>query len=184
MIAFPSFKELILKKKIKFDVMIVVPIINKSFDIKKFQKCIPYANIFNTFTMSEYNGEFPPYTFPIGVGEDNLGILLNDFKTKEQTLIKKPYALVYIQPSPEWGSHARYCFFSYFWCACVFCFFCFFSLDCVLRFCLHLVLLVLLVLVLVSHPTILSLTYLYQQTLSHIHLLELCVPTYNLRQQF
>jgi len=108
-----DYNELILKKKIKFDLMIVVPIINKSFEIKKFRKCISYANIFNTFTMSEYNGEFAPYTFPIGVGEDNLGILLNDFKTREQTLIKKPYALVYIQPSPEWGSHARYCFFSY-----------------------------------------------------------------------
>ena len=108
-----DYHQLILKKKIKFDLMIVVPIINKSFEIKKFQKCIPYANVFNTFTMSEYNGEFPPYTFPIGVGEDNLGILLNDFKTKEQKLIKKPYAMVYIQPSPEWGSHAKYCFFSY-----------------------------------------------------------------------
>jgi len=108
-----DYHQLILKNKIKFDLMIVVPIINKSFEIKKFQKCIPYANVFNTFTMSEYNGEFPPYTFPIGVGEDNLGILLNDFKTKEQKLIKKPYAMVYIQPSPEWGSHAKYCLFSY-----------------------------------------------------------------------
>ena len=46
--------------------------------------------------MSEYNGEFPPYTLPIGVGGDNLGILFNDFKAKQQTLIKKPYALVYL----------------------------------------------------------------------------------------
>lgn len=108
-----DYNDLNFKNKTKFDLMIVIPIINKSFDIKKFQKCMPYANLFNTFTMSEYNGEFPPYTFPIGVGQDNLGILLNDFKTKEQNLIKKPYAMVYIQPSPEWGSHARYCFFAY-----------------------------------------------------------------------
>jgi len=63
--------------------------------------------------MSEYNGEFPPYTFPIGVGQGNLGILVNDFKIKQQTLIQKPYAMVYIQPSPEWGIHSKYCFFSY-----------------------------------------------------------------------
>ena len=106
-----DYNDLNFKNRTKFDLMIVVPIINKTFDIKHFQKCIPYANVFNTFTMSEYNGEFPPYTFPIGVGQDNLGILLNDFKTKEQHLIKKPYALVYIQPSPEWGSHAKILFF-------------------------------------------------------------------------
>ena len=60
---------------------------------------IPYANIFNTFTVSEYNGEYPPYTFPIGVGNGQLGLLMNDFKYKNQKLIKSPYALVYIQPS-------------------------------------------------------------------------------------
>ena len=31
----------------------------------------------------------------------------------QQNLIKKPYALVYIQPSPEWGVHSRTCFVSY-----------------------------------------------------------------------
>ena len=38
---------------------------------------------------------------------------MNDFKYKQQTLIKKPYALVYIQPSPEWGVHSKSCFLSY-----------------------------------------------------------------------
>lgn len=108
-----NYDKLILKKKIKFDCMVIVPIINKIFDIQIFKKCIPYSNVFNTFTMSEYNGEFPPYTFPIGVGDGNLGILLNNFKIKQQTLIKKPYAMVYIQPSPEWGIHSKYCFLSY-----------------------------------------------------------------------
>ena len=108
-----DYNELTLKKKIKFDIMIIIPIINKPFEINQFKKCIPYANVFNTFTMSEYNGDFPPYTFPIGVGLDNLGILLNDFKIQQQKLIKKPYAMVYIQPSPEWGVHSNYCFFSY-----------------------------------------------------------------------
>ena len=108
-----DFNYLIMNQKKTFDIMIIVPIINKTFEIKKFQKLIPYANVFNTFTMSEYNGEFSPYTLPIGVGKGQLGILLNDFPIKQQTLISKPYSLVYIQPSPSWGVHARYCFYSY-----------------------------------------------------------------------
>jgi len=103
----------IVNRSVKFDIMIVIPIINYVFDIKKFQKLIPYANVFNTFSVSEYNGEFPPYTFPIGVGRGQLGLLFNNFPTKPQTIIKKPYALVYIQPSPAWGVHSNYCFLSY-----------------------------------------------------------------------
>lgn len=108
-----EYHDLKLKKKINFDLMIVIPIINKTFDINSFKKLIPYANVFNTFSVSEYNGEYPPYTFPIGVGKGNLGLLFNDIKLKQQNLIKKPYALVYIQPSPEWGVHSRTCFVSY-----------------------------------------------------------------------
>lgn len=108
-----EYHDLKLKKKINFDLMIVIPIINKTFDIKSFKKLIPYANVFNTFSVSEYNGEYPPYTFPIGVGKGNLGLLFNDFKIKQQKLIKKPYSMVYIQPSPEWGVHSKTCFLSY-----------------------------------------------------------------------
>ncbi len=108
-----EYDELILKKKIKFDIMLVIPIINKTFDIKVFQKLIPYANVFNTFSVSEYNGEYPPYTFPIGVGKGNLGLMFSNIKLKKQTFVKKPYALVYIQPSPEWGTHSKTCFISY-----------------------------------------------------------------------
>ena len=108
-----EYDKLILKKKIKFDIMVVIPIINKSFQINRFKKLVPYANVFNTFCVSEYNGEYPPYTFPIGIGYDNLGILFNKFKQDEQKLIDSPYALVYIQPSPEWGIHSKYCFLSY-----------------------------------------------------------------------
>jgi hypothetical protein len=100
-------------QNVKFDIMIVIPIINYVFNIKKFKKLIPYANIFNTFSVSEYNGEFPPYTFPIGVGKGQMGLLFNKFPTKQQNLIKGPYALVYIQPSPAWGVHSNYCFLSY-----------------------------------------------------------------------
>tara|TARA_Y100000817_G_C16849978_1_gene541652 strand:- start:613 stop:1998 length:1386 start_codon:yes stop_codon:yes gene_type:complete len=108
-----SFDKLKLQGKHKFDIMIILPIINYVFNYNKFKKLIPYSNYFNTFTMSEYNGEFPPYTYPIGVGKDNLGILFNNFKIKQQKLITGPYALVYIQPSPAWGPHSRYCFLSY-----------------------------------------------------------------------
>jgi hypothetical protein len=109
-----GYEELKLSNtKVKFDIMIVIPIINYVFNINKFQKLISYANVFNTFSVSEYNGEFPPYTFPIGVGKGQLGLLFNNFKSKQQTLMKTPYALVYIQPSPAWGVHSNYCFMSY-----------------------------------------------------------------------
>ena len=101
------------KKPLEFDLMICVPIINYQFNINKFKKFIPYANLFNTFTMSEYNGYIPPYTFPIGVGKGQLGLLLTDQKIIQHDLIKKPYALTYIQPSPEWGVHSKSCFISY-----------------------------------------------------------------------
>ena len=101
------------KQPKKFDIMICVPIINYAFNINQFKKFIPYANLFNTFTMSEYNGYIPPYTFPIGVGPKQLGLLLNKHKVKKHSIIKKPYALIYIQPSPEWGVHSKTCFISY-----------------------------------------------------------------------
>ena len=102
-----NIMNLKLKKKINFDIMIVIPIINKTFDINSFKKLIPYANVFNTFSVSEYNGEYPPYTFPIGVGKDNLGLMFTNIKIKKQNLIKKPYALVYIHYYNEWGVHIQ-----------------------------------------------------------------------------
>ena len=48
------------KQPKKFDIMICIPI-NYQFNINQFKKFIPYANLFNTFTMSEYNGYIPPY---------------------------------------------------------------------------------------------------------------------------
>ena len=101
------------KQPKKFDIMICIPIINYAFDINQFRKFIPYANLFNTFTMSEYNGECPPYTFPIGVGKGQLGLFLTKPDIKFHNLIKKPYAFVYIQPSPVIGSHGKTCFLSY-----------------------------------------------------------------------
>ena len=89
------------RKMVKFDMLIFVPVINYELEIKEVKKCFSYANKFNTFSISEYNGDFPPYTFPIGVGktywgENNLGLFLTDnLKIPKQTIIKKPYALAY-----------------------------------------------------------------------------------------
>lgn len=101
------------KQPKKFDIMICIPIINYQFNINNFKKFIPYANLFNTFTMSEYNGYIPPYTFPIGVGTGQLGLFLTDKNITKHNLIKKPYALIYIQPSPEWGVHSNSCFITF-----------------------------------------------------------------------
>lgn len=108
-----KFDEVYLKRKITFDIMIIVPIINREFDLKEFRSLIPYADYSNTFTVSEYNGEYEPYTFPTGVGKGNLGMLFNQISLKPQKLIKGPYGLVYIQPQPEWGIHSKYCFLSF-----------------------------------------------------------------------
>jgi hypothetical protein len=101
------------KQPKQFDIMICIPIINYQFNINQFKKLFPYANLFNTFTVSEYNGEIPPYTFPIGVGDKQLGLLLTDQTIKKHTLIKQPYALTYIQPSPDWGVHSNTCFLGF-----------------------------------------------------------------------
>lgn len=101
------------KKQKPFDIMICIPIINYAFNINQFKKFIPYANLFNTFTMSEYNGYVPPYTFPIGVGKGQLGLFLTDQTIKKHNIIKRPYALIYIQPSPEWGVHSKTCFIAF-----------------------------------------------------------------------
>ena len=109
------YDKLYFKKSPKpFDIMICIPIIDLQFNINKFKKFIPYANLFNTFTVSEYNGLAPPYTFPIGVGSGQLGIFLTKPTVKPHGLIKKPYALVYIADrSNPAGIHCRLCFLSY-----------------------------------------------------------------------
>ena len=83
----------------KFDILLVIPIINKSFELSDFKKLIPYANDWNTYVMSEYNDiDNGPYDLPIGIGGDNLGLFFDyNFIFKKQRFIKNPYALVYIQ---------------------------------------------------------------------------------------
>ena len=79
----------------KYDIIIVVPLIDQHFSIHKLQKLIPYANIYNSFSVSEYNGDYGPYAFPIGVGKDQLGLLLTDMKIKKHNFIDPPYTLAY-----------------------------------------------------------------------------------------
>ena len=56
-----DYDKLYLKKNITFDIMIIIPIINKTFEINVFKKMIPYANIFNTFTVSDIMVNTPIY---------------------------------------------------------------------------------------------------------------------------
>ena len=70
-----SFYNLSIRTKIKFDIMVVVPVVKRTFFIEELQSMIPYASRFNTFTVSEYNNNLlGPYTFSTGVGKHNEGI--------------------------------------------------------------------------------------------------------------
>ena len=53
------------KKVPKFDIIIVVPMVNESFSVKLLQKLIPYANNYNSFCVSEYNGNIHPILFQL-----------------------------------------------------------------------------------------------------------------------
>ena len=83
------------KRPPKFDIMIVVPMINEEFKYKSFKKLWPQATNFNCFAVSEYNGEYGPYAFPTGVGDGQLGLMLTSMKIKKHNFIKRPYALAY-----------------------------------------------------------------------------------------
>ena len=100
--------------KTKFDLLLVIPIINVAFNLNDFKKLIPYANKWNTYVMSEYNDVYGPYDFPIGIGKGQLGLFFEyNFKFIKQKTIKNPYAFVYIHPSPILGVHSKYCFLSF-----------------------------------------------------------------------
>jgi len=106
--------------KPKFDIIGIVPLILSEgmygyFILSHLQKLISYANRYNTFTVSEYNGQSPPYTFPIGVGKDQLGMLFMNMNIPKQNIIQKPFALAYIQHTSNrsWGSHSITCILSF-----------------------------------------------------------------------
>lgn len=85
------------------DLIFVAPIqIDFAPDIKDVKKIIPYANIWNTFSFSEYNDSIDKnFTFNTGVGKDRDGVLLtkpSNTRGKPKGL-RNPYAVVYVAAS-------------------------------------------------------------------------------------
>ena len=102
------------KKVPKFDLIIVVPMVNEEFSVKKLVKLIPYATNYNSFATSEYNGEYPPYAFPTGIGEGQLGLMLTNMKIKKHNLITGPYALEYTAGhTTDCSTHTNLCILSF-----------------------------------------------------------------------
>lgn len=108
------------KSENNFDIIGIVPLLETTgidgyFHLSHLQKLIPYANYYNTFTVSEYNGATPPYTFPTGVGKGKLGLFLTNLNIEDHNLIEKPYLMTYTAGIDYDGVsiHAISCFFSF-----------------------------------------------------------------------
>ena len=108
------------KELSNFDIIGIVPLLLTEgmygdFVLPHLQKLIPYATRFNTFTLSEYNGQSPPYTFPIGIGENHLGLFLTDMDIPKHDLIKQPYIMSYTAGIDYHGvgTHAISCYLSF-----------------------------------------------------------------------
>jgi hypothetical protein len=99
-----KFKGLVINKEIpRQDLIFVAPITTDYYeDLPDVKKIVPYANIFNTFTFSEYNDySDKKFTFMTGVGKGKDGIFLTDIpdnKVKNPKL-ENPYALIYVAES-------------------------------------------------------------------------------------
>ena len=98
------FAHLKLNKNIPQQDLIFVAPIQMDFDhnLKDVKKIIPYANVWNTFSFSEYNDDINKnFTFNTGVGKDRDGVLL----TKPTQLrgrpkgLPNPYAVIYVAAS-------------------------------------------------------------------------------------
>jgi hypothetical protein len=82
---------------IKYDIIFELPSSTYKFSQSRIQKLIKSSRKDNTYSVSEYNGENYYYDVPLGVGGENLGLLLEDItNVKRHNLIKMPYALAYI----------------------------------------------------------------------------------------
>jgi hypothetical protein len=120
----PPLNDLKMNRKQNFDIHFIVPVTKDEFYIESVQQLLPNATYFNTFTVSEYNGILGKYTIPIGVGPKQYGLLLTDIRPSKQTILKKPYAMMYIAPPMSyldertqlWGTvgvHGNYCFMAF-----------------------------------------------------------------------
>ena len=95
------FKTLKFNKKIpKQDLILVAPVqMDFSFDLMDVKNLIPYANVFNTFSFSEYNDKLNKnFTFNTGVGNNRDGILLTTpvKNSRRPDGLKNPYILIYV----------------------------------------------------------------------------------------
>ncbi len=105
-------------KLLDFDLIFIAPLA-ADFDpnISDIKYLIPYANKFNTYFFSEYNDDKTKnFDFPTGIGENNMGIFLNEdtlFRNKTNKKLettKNPYSVVYIAESIE---RSEKCFMSF-----------------------------------------------------------------------
>lgn len=97
------FKHLKLNKELpEQDLIFIAPMqIDFTPDLKDVKYIIPYANVWNTFTFSEYNDKINKnFTFNTGIGNNRDGIFLTKFITGKKPLeLKRPYAVVYVAGS-------------------------------------------------------------------------------------
>jgi hypothetical protein len=98
------FKRLKLNREIpQQDLILIAPMqIDFSPDLADVKALLPYANVLNTFSFSEYNDSLDKkFTFNTGVGKNRDGILLTKY-AKGSGLpdgLKNPYALIYVAGS-------------------------------------------------------------------------------------
>ena len=111
-----KFAKLKMEKQIPTqDLIFVAPLqASLDYDLADVKKLVKYADKFNTFYFSEYNdSSWKELDFPMGVGDDNLGIFISTPPpTPGPRLVKNPYAVAYIA---DWESidNADRCFLGF-----------------------------------------------------------------------
>jgi hypothetical protein len=83
-----------------FDLYFIVPLTADNYpDFKEIHSLVKNSNRFNTFFFTEYNMPIDKnIRFNIGVGENRLGLLLEEKPDKIETIIKlqNPYTIIYV----------------------------------------------------------------------------------------
>ena len=98
------FRKLSLNREIpQQDLILIAPMqIDFSPNLEDVRALLPYANVFNTFSFSEYNDDLDKnFTFNTGVGKNRDGILLTKYvkNTGRPTGLKNPFAVIYVAGS-------------------------------------------------------------------------------------